>query len=81
MMRAVLDEPDVAAARGATAMHDLSTLHSPPAAGRRISARLAEIGAARLAAADDARRAKVLAERRERPRDIARSLARRILRD
>lgn len=42
MMRLVIDDPDLAARRGARAASDMLS-HSPELAGRRIAARLAEI--------------------------------------
>lgn len=42
LMRSVIDEPEVAAARGARAAADIEMLHSPAAAGARIAAALAE---------------------------------------
>lgn len=48
-MRTVVDEPEVAAARGARAARDIATLHSPGAAGRRIAERLDEIADRRRA--------------------------------
>jgi len=42
LMRMVVEEPKVAAARGAQAAVDIATLHSPEVAGRAIAARLAE---------------------------------------
>jgi len=42
LMRSVIDEPEIAAARGARAAADIATLHSPAAAGARIAAVLAE---------------------------------------
>ena len=47
LMRTVLEDPDLAAARGRQGAEDLRTLHSPQAAGRVVSARLAEIDAER----------------------------------
>ncbi len=46
-MRLVVDAPDVAAARGARAAHDIATLHTADVAGARIAARLAELSAVR----------------------------------
>jgi len=43
LMRMVIEEPEVAAARGAQAAMDIATLHSPEVAGRAIAARLAQI--------------------------------------
>ncbi|WP_188079174.1 glycosyltransferase [Actinotalea subterranea] len=48
-MRTVVDQPEVAAARGARAAADIATIHSPEAAGRRIVARLAETASRRRA--------------------------------
>lgn len=42
LMLSVIDEPEVAAARGARAAADIAILHSPAAAGARIAAVLAE---------------------------------------
>ena len=49
LMRTVIDEPDVAAARGARAAADIAALHSPQVAGARIAARLTETAARRRA--------------------------------
>ncbi|RYV51374.1 glycosyltransferase [Pengzhenrongella frigida] len=49
LMRQVIAEPDEAAARGARAVADLVALHSPQAAARHITARLAETSAQRRA--------------------------------
>lgn len=46
-MRLVVDSPDIAAARGARAAHDIATLHTADVAGGRIAARLAELAPAR----------------------------------
>lgn len=48
-LRVVVDRPDVAAARGARAARDIATLHSADVAGRRVAARLEEIGDRRRA--------------------------------
>jgi glycosyltransferase involved in cell wall biosynthesis len=42
-MRTVVEQPEVAAARGARAAEDIATLHSADVAGRRLAARLAAI--------------------------------------
>lgn len=47
MMRLVVDAPDVAAARGARAAHDIATLHTADVAGAKIAARLTELAVAR----------------------------------
>lgn len=47
-MRAVVEDPDEAARRGARAAQDIATLHSPAAAGRVIAERLEEIRQARV---------------------------------
>jgi glycosyltransferase involved in cell wall biosynthesis len=47
MMRTVVDNPELAAARGARAAADIAERHSPEVAGRVIAARLAEIAAQR----------------------------------
>jgi len=49
LMRAVIDEPEIAAARGARAAADISTMHSAAVAGQRIAARLDEIAPQRRA--------------------------------
>ena len=69
LMRTVLEDPELAAARGRQGAEDIRVLHSPQAAGRQISARLAELIPARRA-------------RRRRPgtRDHFLSIARRTLR-
>ena len=49
LMRSVLDDGALAAARGRQAAADLGILHSPEVAGRRIAARLTELEPARRA--------------------------------
>lgn len=73
LMRTVLQDPDLAATRGAQGAEDLRTLHSPAAAGRPVAARLAEIHAIRADEAEAARRAR----RRAWPQTQARALVRR----
>ena len=50
LMRLVIDQPGVAAARGAQAARDIARLHSPKVAGARIAAGLKEAAARRRAA-------------------------------
>jgi len=49
LMRSVIGDPLLAAARGRQAAEDIRTLHSPEVAGRQIGARLAELVPARRA--------------------------------
>ena len=49
LMRSAIEEPDVAAARGARAARDIATLHSPEVAGRQIVDRLADSAGRRRA--------------------------------
>ena len=49
LMRAVIDEPEIAAARGARAAADIATMHSAAVAGQQIKARLDEIAPQRRA--------------------------------
>ena len=49
LMRTVLEDSELAAARGRQGAEDLRVLHSPEAAGRQVSARLAELVSARRA--------------------------------
>ena len=74
LMRTVLEDKELAAARGRQGAEDLRTLHSPEAAGCLVAARLAELDAARLAELDAVRRAQ------PRPRDHVLAIARRALR-
>jgi len=79
-MRTVLDDSELAAARGRQAAADIRTLHSPQAAGRAIAARLAELEAARLAELNLTRLAELEAARRTQRRGAlgrVRALARR----
>lgn len=66
LMRSVIEEPDVAAARGARAASDIAALHSPEVAGRQIVERLAE--------SSDRRRARLRVSLGERLRSTARRL-------
>jgi len=68
LMRTVLEDPELATARGRQAAEDLRTLHSPEVAGRQITERLAELVPARRA------------RRRPGTRDQVLSIARRALR-
>ena len=47
VLRRVVDEPELAAARGTRAAADIATLHSASAAGAAVAARLTELAAAR----------------------------------
>jgi len=47
LMRTVLEDPELAATRGRKAAEDIRLLHSAEAAGRQVSARLAELVPAR----------------------------------
>ena len=49
LMRAVIDEPEIALARGARAAADIATMHSAAVAGQQIKARLDEIAPQRRA--------------------------------
>jgi len=49
LMRAVIDEPEIAVARGARAAADIATMHSAAVAGQQIKARLDEIAPQRRA--------------------------------
>jgi glycosyltransferase involved in cell wall biosynthesis len=69
LMQTVLDDKELAAARGRQAAEDMRVLHSPEAAGRQVSARLAELAPARR----DRRR-------RLRLREDVLTIARRLLR-
>jgi glycosyltransferase involved in cell wall biosynthesis len=69
LMRSVLEDSELAAARGRQAAEDLRVLHSPEVAGRQVAARLAEL--------EPARRAR----RRPKPREQVLALARRALRN
>ena len=51
LLRQLVDEPEVAAARGARAAADIARLHSPEVAGRAVAARLAEVAGRRRARA------------------------------
>jgi len=66
LMRSVVAEPEVAAARGARAASDIAALHSPEVAGRQIVERLAESA--------DRRRARLRTSLGERLRSTARRL-------
>jgi len=68
LMRTVLEDPELARARGRQAAEDLRTLHSPEVAGRQITARLKELAPARRA------------RRRPGTRDQVMAIARRVLR-
>lgn len=68
LMRTVLEDPELAAARGRQGAEDLRVLHSPEASGHRISARLTELANARRA------------QRRPGSRAQIRAIARRALR-
>jgi len=68
LMRTVLEDSELAAARGRQGAEDLRVLHSPEAAGRQVSARLAELVPARRA------------RRRPSPRQQVLAIARRALR-
>ena len=61
LMRTVLEDPELAAARGRQGAEDLRVLHSAEVAGRQISARLAELVPARRARRRPGARAQVLA--------------------
>jgi hypothetical protein len=49
LMRSVIDEPEIALARGARAAADIATMHSAAVAGQQIKARLDEIAPQRRA--------------------------------
>jgi len=49
LLRLVVDDPDLAARRGARAAADIATLHSAEAAGRAMAARLSELAPSRRA--------------------------------
>lgn len=49
LLRLVVDDPDLAAARGRRAAADIATIHSPSAAGQRMAQRLSDLSAQRRA--------------------------------
>ena len=61
LMRTVLTDPDLAAARGRQAAQDIRRLHSAELAGRQVAARLTELIPARRARRRPARRDQLLA--------------------
>ena len=76
LMHTVFADKELGAARGRQGAEDLRTLHSPEAAGRVISARLAELASARLAELEDERHSR----KRRGTRDQISAIARRIRR-
>ena len=68
LMRTVLEDSGLAAARGLQAVEDLRTLHSPEAAGCLVAARLNELDAARRTELDAGGLTKLEAAFRAQPR-------------